>query len=796
MRVITIGRTPDNDVVIHDPKISRHHAQIVQHERGEYSIVDLKSTNGTYVNGTRIYGECVLKIADKVSLGKIEIPWQSYFHIGSDNKRKSLFTIIGSSCAAMLTIVIVVATIISYNSQTADIYFNGEYPQVEEVYYTENGKEYYFNAFRGQVIVFFDEHTPYNEAKKIIEINGGTILSQIIDMHYFLIEVNAGAENTFIQNIASESSVDYAFLHIPKHPCTMSAHILDNTLYPDKYGNIHGQTVAAVAMAACDECVFAYEYNIALDEYTLSTDKATEYFKTILSKDSDSPILINNSYGVYLMDTDSTTISYNELLKDKKQDPKKMLDRWVRGYISDMKELIHSVKPYKDKDFIVTKSSGNNGCPEFDKVILNALYNSLTDEEREIMDNHIIFVSAYDETIVTIGKDDKLHNISSNSIRNPKWWNTYGVYADRPQTYHNWVTTTDISHLSYKDGKSIDGTSFAAPNALGNIARIIDRYNITAKEALQAVKKVTKENAQKNGGAGILDVVALDKEAKIIAEERRKLSPQATYTPTSKSKSNQPENSNPNGSTTLNPSIPGGQKEALQFTGVWIDNEQTTKLDLKQNGTRLTGYYHTTDHGCELDDPYCMQSIAGTISGNTANFTYYSPHEGGKNIAVTLKLLSETKMEWVNSKKYNAYLSGSIYFYKQRNTKTTIQNPKTIGQMQLKIENTRWRRYDDGNVTGYVGGNAIGDILEIIEFLPNNQLRVTRVLSPYSNFKDSKEYHGSYEYINGELWLEYMYDPKYFKQFKRQIKSKVEIKNGILNLIDPSDGLIREYSQF
>lgn len=52
MRVITIGRTPDNDVVIHDPKISRHHAQIVQHERGEYSIVDLKSTNGTYVNGT------------------------------------------------------------------------------------------------------------------------------------------------------------------------------------------------------------------------------------------------------------------------------------------------------------------------------------------------------------------------------------------------------------------------------------------------------------------------------------------------------------------------------------------------------------------------------------------------------------------------------------------------------------------------------------------------------------------------------------------------------------------------
>ncbi len=792
MHVITIGRTSDNDVVIHDSKISRHHAQIVQHERDKYSIVDLKSTNGTYVNGIRIYGESVLRIADKVSLGKIEIPWQSYFHVGSDNKRKPWFTIIGSSCVAILAIVIVVATIFNYNSQPADIYFNGEYPQVDEVYYTENGKEYHFNAFRGQVIVFFNEHTPYHKARKIIEMNGGTILSQIIDMHYFLIGVNVGAENSFIQNLESESSVDYAFLHIPKHPCAMYAHIIDDTQNPDEYGRIHGQTVAAVTMAACDECV-AYEYNIALKDGSLSTDKATEHFKTILSKDSESPILINNSYGVYLTDDDGETIKYNELLRDKKQDQKKLLDRWVRGYVSDMKELIHSVKPYKDKDFIITKASGNNGCPEFDEVILNALYNSLTDEEREIMDNHIILVSAYDETIVTMGKDDKLHNSNSTSIRNSEWWDTYGVYADRPQTYHNWVTTADISHLSYKDGKSIDGTSFAAPNALGNIARIIDQYNITAKEALQAVKKITKENAQKNGGSGILDVVALDKEAKRIAEETHKSTPPATYAPTSKS--NQTENSNTNGSTTLNPSIPEDRKETLQFTGVWIDNEQTTKLDLKQSGNRLTGYYHTTDHGCEWDDPNCTQSITGTISGNTANFTFYSPHEGGKNITVTLKLLSETKMEWVNSKKYNAYLSSSIYLYKQRSVENNPR-PNTIGHMPLKIENTRWKRYDDGNVTGYVGGKAIGDLLEIIEFLPNNQLRITRIISPYSNFKDSEEHNGSYEYINGELWLEYMYDPEYFKQFKRQIRGKVEIKNGILNLIDSSNGLIREYSQF
>lgn len=737
MRVITIGRTSDNDVVIHDSKISRHHAQIVQHKRDKYSIVDLKSTNGTYVNGIRIYGESVLRIADKVSLGKIEIPWQSYFHVGSDNKRKPWFTIIGSSCAAILAIVIVVATIFKYNSQPVDIYFNGEYPQIDEVYYTENGKEYHFNAFRGQVIVFFNEHTPYHKARKIIEKNGGTILSQIIDMHYFLIEVDAGAENSFIQNLESESSVDYAFLHIPKHPCAMYAHIIDDTQNPDEYGRIHGQTVAAVTMAACDECVFAYEHNVALKDGSITTEKAAEHLKNILSKDSESPILINRSYGIYLRDNNGKRIYYNELLGDKEQDQQKILDKWAKEYISDIKELIHSVMPYKDKDFIITKSSGNSGCNEFDEVILKALDISLTDEEREIVNNHILFVSAHDENIATKDSDGKLRNVSVKSIKKSKWWNTYGAYANSPQRYHKWVTTTDISHLSYKDGISIDGTSFAAPNALGNIARIIDQYNITAKEALQAVKKVTKENAQKNGGSGILDVVALDKEAKRIAEETHKSTPPATYAPTSKSQSNQTENSNTNGGTTLNPSILEDRKETLQFTGVWIDNEQTTKLDLKQSGSRLTGYYHTTDHGCEWDDPNCTQSITGTISGNTANFTFYSPHEGGKNITVTLKLLSETKMEWVNSKKYNAYLSSSIYLYKQGYVENNPRQTNVTHNTGRNLSNTRWKN------TETIYSSMHGTIKEqIIEFLPNGRVLIIRTPA----FGDITRYNTTFKY--------------------------------------------------
>lgn len=48
-----IGRSADCDLVINDPKVSRSHALIEWDERG-FSIRDLGSSNGTFVNGQRI----------------------------------------------------------------------------------------------------------------------------------------------------------------------------------------------------------------------------------------------------------------------------------------------------------------------------------------------------------------------------------------------------------------------------------------------------------------------------------------------------------------------------------------------------------------------------------------------------------------------------------------------------------------------------------------------------------------------------------------------------------------------
>jgi hypothetical protein len=62
-RFLSLGRSRDSDIVLHDEHASRHHAQ-VHYQDGRWFIRDLYTRNGTRVNGVRVEGEAEAELPD------------------------------------------------------------------------------------------------------------------------------------------------------------------------------------------------------------------------------------------------------------------------------------------------------------------------------------------------------------------------------------------------------------------------------------------------------------------------------------------------------------------------------------------------------------------------------------------------------------------------------------------------------------------------------------------------------------------------------------------------------------
>jgi pSer/pThr/pTyr-binding forkhead associated (FHA) protein len=74
LETLTIGRKPDNTIVIEDPAVSGHHARIVK-VQAVFFLEDLKSTNGTAINGRTITRH-QLRDADVITIGQHRLVFQ------------------------------------------------------------------------------------------------------------------------------------------------------------------------------------------------------------------------------------------------------------------------------------------------------------------------------------------------------------------------------------------------------------------------------------------------------------------------------------------------------------------------------------------------------------------------------------------------------------------------------------------------------------------------------------------------------------------------------------------------
>jgi pSer/pThr/pTyr-binding forkhead associated (FHA) protein len=68
----SVGRAPESDVFLDDVTVSRKHARIVRRPDGSFSVSDVGSLNGTYVNGEQV-DETKLATGDEVQIGMFKL---------------------------------------------------------------------------------------------------------------------------------------------------------------------------------------------------------------------------------------------------------------------------------------------------------------------------------------------------------------------------------------------------------------------------------------------------------------------------------------------------------------------------------------------------------------------------------------------------------------------------------------------------------------------------------------------------------------------------------------------------
>ena len=74
---LTIGRSPSNQLMLEDTKVSRRHAEIRLVAPGRYRLTDLGSANGTWINRRRLTSPCDLQNGDLIQIGASSLRFET-----------------------------------------------------------------------------------------------------------------------------------------------------------------------------------------------------------------------------------------------------------------------------------------------------------------------------------------------------------------------------------------------------------------------------------------------------------------------------------------------------------------------------------------------------------------------------------------------------------------------------------------------------------------------------------------------------------------------------------------------
>ena len=78
---LTVGKGTENDVALGDPTVSRLHAVLERFPAG-WCVTDLGSSNGTYLNGERIWAQQRLRHGDEIRVGRTRLLFRNSSDVG------------------------------------------------------------------------------------------------------------------------------------------------------------------------------------------------------------------------------------------------------------------------------------------------------------------------------------------------------------------------------------------------------------------------------------------------------------------------------------------------------------------------------------------------------------------------------------------------------------------------------------------------------------------------------------------------------------------------------------------
>jgi pilus assembly protein CpaF len=85
---INVGRVQGNDLMLPKGNVSKHHARLLFRD-GRFIVTDLKSTNGTYVNGRKISQATIVREGDKIYVGDFVLRLESAASASADDSTAS-----------------------------------------------------------------------------------------------------------------------------------------------------------------------------------------------------------------------------------------------------------------------------------------------------------------------------------------------------------------------------------------------------------------------------------------------------------------------------------------------------------------------------------------------------------------------------------------------------------------------------------------------------------------------------------------------------------------------------------